>query len=221
MFKFGLRCLLLCFWFFSSCPSARALIIINEFLADPPGGLSGDANADGTGSTSQDEFVELFNTSDTSVDISGWTLSDEYKVRHVFPAGSVILAHELFIVFGGGSPAGLDYLWQVASTGALGLNNSGDVLVLSDDLDQVMTEVSYGAEANSDQSLVRDPETDPDAGFVQHTQLADASGLLFSPGFLVSGSSGRAVVPEPLSLFCLGWGMSFSLWQRRKLGLPG
>ena len=39
----------------------QAAIVINEFLADPPSGLVGDANQDGTRHASQDEFVELFN----------------------------------------------------------------------------------------------------------------------------------------------------------------
>ena len=38
-------------------------------LADPPSGTPGDANGDGTRSSSQDEFVELANVSSDPVDL--------------------------------------------------------------------------------------------------------------------------------------------------------
>ncbi len=58
---------------FAGCPSAW---VINEIHADPDGSLAGDANGDGTRSSSQDEFVEIVNRTGSDVDVSGWTLAD-------------------------------------------------------------------------------------------------------------------------------------------------
>ena len=64
-------------------------ILINEVLADPPAGIAGDANHDGTRSATQDEFVELVNTTTRDIDISGYDLltrgtSGNSTVRHTF-----------------------------------------------------------------------------------------------------------------------------------------
>jgi hypothetical protein len=108
--------------------------VINEFLADPAGDLSGDANGDGTRDGSEDEFVEIANTGDTNLDVSGWTLSDAVAVRHTFPAGTIIPAGCAIVVFGGGTPTGaFGYVQvQTASGGYLGLNNGGDTITLND-----------------------------------------------------------------------------------------
>src|SRR5262249_58729819 len=81
-------------------------LVINEYLADPPPGAEGDANGDGTRSSSQDEFVEILNRTPDPIDISGYTLSDSEAIRHVFRAGTIVPPFEAVIVFGGGSPRG-------------------------------------------------------------------------------------------------------------------
>ena len=81
---------------------AQAFIVINEILADPPAGLLGDANADGVGSITQDEFVEFFNPTTNVIDISGWSLSDAVKTRHIFTSGSIFQPRGVLVVFGGG-----------------------------------------------------------------------------------------------------------------------
>ena len=77
----------------------------DEILADPDP-TSGDANGDGVVSSTQDEFVELVNVSGSSLDISGWTLSDASGVRHTFPPGSVVCEEGVMVVFAGGTPSG-------------------------------------------------------------------------------------------------------------------
>ena len=52
-------------------------IVINEFLADPPvstANPTGDANHDGTRSASQDEFIELVNSTPKDIDLSGYQI---------------------------------------------------------------------------------------------------------------------------------------------------
>ena len=75
---------------------------------------------------------------------------------------------------------------QTASTGSLGLNNSGDTVTLSDgSTDQAV--VAYGAEGGYDQSLTRDP--DITGSFVQHSTATGSGGALFSPGTQIDGSA--------------------------------
>ena len=50
------------------------MIIFTELHADPASGLAGDANGDGSRSSSADEFIEIYNSTDTVVDVSGWSI---------------------------------------------------------------------------------------------------------------------------------------------------
>jgi hypothetical protein len=55
----------------SGCPAGYGLII-NEVLYDPSNvGLDGDANGDAIYDQNQDEYIELFNTTSVSLDLSG------------------------------------------------------------------------------------------------------------------------------------------------------
>ena len=62
----------------------HSAVVISEIHADPDA-TSGDANGDGNISSTQDEFIELVNTSYADVDISSWTLSDLTGVALYFP----------------------------------------------------------------------------------------------------------------------------------------
>ena len=171
--------------------------VINEFLADPASDLTGDANGDGTRSSSEDEFVEIVNNTGADADISGWTLSDGYSVRHVFPAGTIVHNEAAIVVFGGGTPTG-DFGWsivQTASTGQLGLNNGGDDIILNDGTSDISM-VTYGSEGGYDQSLTRDP--DVVGSFVKHSLATNSSGALFSPGTLIDGSLFPGTIVGPV-----------------------
>ena len=160
-------------------------LVMNEIAVDP--GTSGDTNCDGVANVTADEFVELVNTSASDVDLSGGTLSDGVQVRHTFPAGTVVPAGVALVVFGGGSPercAGVpsSTVLQTASTGALGLNNDGDHVVVLGPEGETLGDHTYGSEGNADQSLVRSPELT--GGWVQHGTVSDSP---FSPGTLADG----------------------------------
>ncbi|MFC1550851.1 lamin tail domain-containing protein, partial [Candidatus Neomarinimicrobiota bacterium] len=176
--------------------------IINEIHADPAGDISGDANGDGTRHATDDEFVEIVNNTGSSVDISGWTLTDEVGMRHTFPASTVIPDQSTIIVFGGGTPTGtFGYaIVQTASTGSLGLNNSGDTVTLNNGTTNVAVE-SYGGEGGDNQSLTRDP--DMTGSFVKHSVATGSGGVLFSPGAMIDGSPfpGAVIPPALLEIF--------------------
>jgi uncharacterized protein (TIGR03437 family) len=169
-------------------------IVINEFLADPPDGLAGDANRDGRRDASADEFIELVNSTTRDLDISAYSLEtrtgDNTSVlRHRFPAGTLLAAGTAIVVFGGGAPASDDAAFggsQVvkSSTGSLSLNNTAGEIVLRDSSSQMVTLVTYGSAvdlpANANQSLTRNPDTT--GTFVLHSEAAAVQTRLFSPG---------------------------------------
>ena len=179
-----------------------ASILINEFLADPPSNISGDTNGDGVRHSSQDEFIELFNTGSATVDISGWKISDSSAVRHIFSGGSLFLANTRWVVFGGGTLGALPYTAFTSSTGMLNLNNTGDRISLTDNLNNIIDSIVYGSEAGMDQSLTRFPEGS--GSFVKHLSVSKA-GLAFSPGADVEGHfhPTHAEAPEPGTFFLL------------------
>lgn len=176
-------------------------LTVNEILADPGSGLDGDANRDGVRDSSDDEFVEIVNTSTGDIDISGWTLSDEFAVRHTFPNGSVVTAGCAVLVFGGDTPTGAfgNTLVQTASGGSLGLNNDGDTLTLDNGSGSLS--VAYGGEGGSNESLTRDPDVTGGLPLVQHSGAAGSGGTLFSPGTLVTGAQFAGCEPLPTGPF--------------------
>ncbi|MFZ1332117.1 MAG: lamin tail domain-containing protein [Flavobacteriales bacterium] len=162
-------------------------LVINEILADPDGG-TGDANGDGVVNTSEDEFVEIVNTAAFALNVSGWTINDLTGVRHVFPPGTVIEANCGILVFGGGLPNGIfgGMPVQTASTGTLGLNNTGDqVSVLNGAT--VVVAYTYSTEGGDNQSLTWDPDLSEIDPMVKHTLSTTGSAFSFSPGTFANG----------------------------------
>lgn len=178
-------------------------IVINEFLADPPGATAteivGDANHDGTRSASQDEFLELFNTTTRDIDISGYeilTKADTTSAdvsRHTFASGTILPSCSAIIVFGGGHPDPGNAVFGdaqivTASSGAITLNNSIGAITVRDAAKAVVTFVNYGGgsgiDAANNQSITRSP--DVFGPLVQH--LVAAGGIrVFSPGTKLTG----------------------------------
>ncbi|MGV6853299.1 MAG: lamin tail domain-containing protein [bacterium] len=183
----------------AASPAAPVTVdwLINEFQADPDG-TNGDANGDGSVNSSQDEFVELVNVSGSAQDISGWTLSDGFGVRHTFPAGSTVPDQCSIVVFGGGTPTG-DFgfsVVQISSTGTLGLNNGGDTITLNDGVtDQVS--YTYGGEGGNNQSVTLEPDLNTMSSYALHSAATGSAGALFSPGTKIDGSF-FAGCPAPL-----------------------
>ncbi|HUQ32902.1 MAG TPA: Calx-beta domain-containing protein [Pyrinomonadaceae bacterium] len=174
-------------------------VVINEVLADPPGDATGDANHDGAASTSDDEFVELVNSTGGGINISGWTVrtrsATTETVRHTFAANTTLPAGEAFVVFGGGTinaANGAFACAQVvkASSGGLSLTNTGLTVVIRDAADNLIAQFTYGGSTGlnggNDQSLTRSP--DITGNFVQHTAATGAGPRRFSPGTKVDGT---------------------------------
>ena len=169
-------------------------LILNEFLSDPAADdentseIEGDANGDGVRDGSQDEFIELINSGSESMDLSGYEIHDRTGLRHTFADGSLLPAGMPYVVFGGGLPVNIDNpLVDTASTGYIGLNNGGDLIVVKDKSGVEVIIFEYGSlshggandlRGDQDQSVTRDP--DITGNFVLHSTTA--GGLAFSPG---------------------------------------
>jgi len=170
-----------------------AQLLIHEVHADPDSS-QGDANGDGTISSTKDEFIELVNTGTTALNISGYTLADAIKVRHTFASGTIVPPREAVVVFSGGTPTGdfgnasANGLVFTASTGRLALNNAGDTLTLADDLGAVLQVVTYNGAGGDNQSLTRDPDL-TNTPLVKHSVATGSGGSLYSPGARNGGAS--------------------------------
>ncbi|WP_166832093.1 beta strand repeat-containing protein [Thalassoroseus pseudoceratinae] len=186
--------------------------VINEVLFDPASGVpDGDANGDGVRSASGDEFVEVINTGPGTLDISGWTLSDDDGGDFTFPAGTILQENQALVLFGGGTPAGAfsdgstvpaanpnfgnSLIFVDDGSIGSGFSNSGDLIQLIDAGSTVIDSVSYGSAAGqgladlsggSDQSSTRSP--DLVGTFVDHVGADTDDGSRFSPGTRIDGS---------------------------------
>jgi hypothetical protein len=176
-------------------------VIVNEVLYDPPSGSAGDANGDGTRDPSDDEFLELVNTSSSSSDISGFEVYDITALnagtaRHIFPAGTVIGKDSSIVIFGGGTPTGNfgTSIVQTASGGALNMSNNGDSIFIKDNLGNTVLILDIEPWSNNpDESYTRFP--DLTGNFLQHS---DTTSLLFSPGTYVDGTTPFGAVSKVL-----------------------
>jgi len=145
-------------------------VMLNEICANEPG------------SAVAGEFVELVNVGGTAVDLSGWTVSDGTSVRHTFTAGPTLVPGAAWVVFGGatGIPAGLSNA-TAASTGTLGLGNSGDTVTIKSATGATVDSFTYPASLSSVDgvSMNRSPDWTSGAPFVLHTVISTAPS---SPG---------------------------------------
>ena len=101
-------------------------IVINELMVDPP-----SEHRDG-------EFIEIFNKSGSTIDLSGWRFTD--GVDFTFPVGTSLPARSYLVI-----PANEDYTNYPNSAGQFSgsLANSGELLRLVDSWNNLVDEVYY------------------------------------------------------------------------------
>ena len=139
-----------------------------------------------------DEFVEFVNDTDSIFDLSGYKIYDAERLalgipNHEFPDSTLINPGQAVVVFGGGIP--IWKFWRCTSfyfiqSSAMNLNNSGDLMTLTDSLGNIIIEFDVTPLSNNpNESYTRDP--DLSGGFTQHNTV---SGTLFSPGTKTDGT---------------------------------
>lgn len=153
--------------------AGQPLLVINEVLANEPG-------TDAAG-----EFVELVNAGTAPMDLSGWVVADGAANRHFFPAGMVLPAGGVVVIFGAeaGIPDGLTQA-VAASTGTLGLSNSSDSIKLRDRSGRVVQSVAIPGLSDG-VSWVRKVEGSLESAWEAHTT---SSLLSSSPGVRRDGT---------------------------------
>ncbi len=131
--------------------AAAGDVVINEFSYDPNPGTPNpiqDYNGDGTGSSTEDEFLELYNTTASPINIQGWELTatsggPAIVDTEIVGTGVTISPEGFVVFFGGGTPTG--FAAGLAHVGIPALGNSGEILTLSDGTTQI-DDVAYEAE---------------------------------------------------------------------------
>lgn len=180
----------------SSGASLSTTLVFNEVLYDPPAGSAGDANRDGTASTTQDEFIEFINNSGASLDVSGYKLYDAdvgasttKSLLHTIAGSTILPPYGILLIFSGGTPTGSfgGATVFVADSG-LSLNNSGEEIRVYDSTDKILLTFNTDAAVNDpNESYTRSP--DITGSFTRHSNV---SGFLFSPGTTLTSWTGNS-----------------------------
>ena len=158
----------------------RPGLLINEILANPVGKDRGE------------EFVEVVNSGEVPLDLTGWTLSDGHQVRHRF-SPRALDPGDAVVVFERGERPELRHA-EAASTGFLSLDNMGDVLSLADADGVVRHTVRY-LPAVEGVSWNRSADGDRAGELVRHDELVGAVKAM-SPGKQSNGDA-YPILPEP------------------------
>ncbi|MFO1459837.1 MAG: lamin tail domain-containing protein [Verrucomicrobiota bacterium] len=217
------------FWTVYVPAAAEQQVQISEYLANPTSRSSAPSfnplNRDdwppaqdaalASKLTSWDEFVEIVNLGDTPVNLGNWTLSDATRVRAWLdpeePA-CIVPSQSALVIFGGpvgtheprlggATIAALPGPESVPGSDGLGLNNTGDTLMLRNAEGHLVERVVYGARnVSEDGSMVRWPL--PDGPWKPHTQVDPTRGA--SPGSPPTGTEWIPGNPSPqLKLGCV------------------
>ncbi|MCK0148858.1 Hint domain-containing protein [Marivita sp. S6314] len=184
-------------------------IAINEFLVDP-NSATNNYDTDGNGvARGRDEFLELVNTSNAAIDISGLELWDQGRDNwFTFPPGTILQAGAVAVVVrdvqsGGSLPTvtGNNLAFD-ANFGSNVFNNGGDNIVVYDPANDEYIQATYNG----------DPQLDPTtaSGFSGFSSSATRSGSGEDFGNDIDGISLQRLatgftnsdVPTPGSLIC-------------------
>ncbi|MDW3647336.1 MAG: CotH kinase family protein [Bacteroidia bacterium] len=132
-------------------------IVINELMAQ-----NDAAVADSAGD--YDDWLELYNTSGTSVDLSGWSLSDDINEldKYVFPSGSILDADSYLVIW---ADEDLD---QGDFHADFKLSADGESLYLSNNMQELVDVVNFPS-TNADMAYARLPNGSGPFIFQAHT----------------------------------------------------
>jgi cysteine-rich repeat protein len=167
----------------SAMPPAPGDLVLNEYMAADN---TSDTNCDGVTTGTEDEFVEIVNVSNKTLDLANVTISDSVTMRHTFAAGTQLPPGQAFVVWNAGAPAcpGVTR-FAVASSGQLGLNDAGDTISVELGATSLLS-YTFGA-ATTNVSANLSPEL-TGTTYVLHNAMSGAMGA-WSPGKRADGSA--------------------------------
>jgi len=130
-------------------------IVINEFMADPASPIGDDAG----------EWIEIVNTTGSTINIDGWTLKDDDFDSHVIDNGGTLnVAPGDYVVLcrnsDPGSNGGVNCDYQYSG---FQLANAGDEIVLKDPSGDEIARRNYSS-SSSGKSSFYVPSAQPPAG---------------------------------------------------------
>ncbi len=167
-----------------SVESNAQCIVINELL------INGASSYDGQSAPNTEEWIELYNTCSTPVDISCWALADDdFVIR--FPAGTVIQPNDFFVIGSTNSGVPVDLFPATCNcasplTATIIFTNGGEQLVLIDDSGIIQDAVMWGGGQNVPFNV-----NNSDGGCGNISTNVSIASAQFEPLPLLGGSSGE------------------------------
>jgi len=184
-----------------NCPTgerpAPDQIALNEILPNVPDGPQGDTNGDGERDAFDDEFVELVNRGDRTLDLAGVQLVESGDVVTTLPS-ICLKPNRGLLIFGGiaegVSPVSPEGVEVRVSSKRLGFSNSGGSFRLVGPGGTDLASVEWNSAPPTSYTL--DPQIDG-SEYVPHTELAEEAAL--SPGHCAEGAplAETCTVAEP------------------------
>ncbi|MFP4600738.1 MAG: lamin tail domain-containing protein [Persicimonas sp.] len=162
-------------------PPEAGDLVLNEVLVNVPTGPDGDANEDGIRDPYDDEFVEVVNGADHTIDLTGVAIANGSTPKFTFGA-TCLEPQQAAVVFGGGlAPARDDAIVRVSSS-RFAFSNNGGTVAIFDEAGQVLSALNY--DAGPAEALTLAPQLDGEH-FVPHSTLSEE--FLLSPGTCADG----------------------------------
>ncbi|MFT6817684.1 MAG: phosphatidylserine/phosphatidylglycerophosphate/cardiolipin synthase-like enzyme [Myxococcota bacterium] len=135
-------------------------IVVNEVLPNPEG------------RDTDEEFIEIVNVGNLTVDLSSWTLGDAVNPRrHIFDDDSLLPPGAFVVVYDGGDHDEVTGAIN-ATSGSLALNNTGDSATLFNSSHEVVSSVQWSS-STSGVSWNRSVDGDPGSDLTLHTDVGD------------------------------------------------
>jgi hypothetical protein len=157
-------------------------LIINEVNANVAAGDDGDANGDGKRDAYSDEFIELWNTTSSTLRLDGVEVRVGEAIKWKFDEPYCMPPGQAMVVFAHGAPKLSPDIPVVVAETRLSLSNSGGGVTLR--LDEVeLDHFEWGPDAEC--SWVRSPEGMVDGIPTPHS----VCGGYFSPGRCCDGTA--------------------------------
>ena len=157
---------------------STSTVVINEFMASNATTATDDAGE-------YDDWIELYNTTNAAIDLSGYFLTDKSDnlSKWTFPSGSIIPANGYMIVWAdeNGSQGNLHANFKLSAT--------GEAVILSDPASQIVDQITFGQQ-EMDKSYAREPN-------------GTGNFVIKSPTFNANNDAATAIDEESVSDFTL------------------
>lgn len=184
--------------------TANSQLFINEFMA-----ANSSAVEDPDFSNSAD-WIELFNSSDSEIDLSGYYLTDNLSdtTKWMIPLGTLIPANGFLIFWADGANLGNHTSFSLSSIGEeLGLYSADSLLLDNLIFDAQETDISYGRETDGSAQWMWFSESTP--GTSNNTSTPYIGITYYQPFYSVTG--GFFSSPQSVDLYSLGGTIHYTL----------